>query len=202
MERKFNITTQKQEFLKECYIKEILTRARWHRRYGQNFPRSANAKLKTPKAKDRFRLPADDAFRGRMEEKRPEKRSEKRPERRSERVHEDLQSPKDGKERDGGEATGFTETLMRPASPGTLSLLYSGTSNEQQGHYRYMKARNRLKPEDKYTQPLLSSWEYGWQVGDITGRDGGQYRRCCIVSDTFYSKNGIPHQPHPKDMAL
>ncbi|KAM5172348.1 protein SPMIP1-like [Mantella aurantiaca] len=200
MERKFNITTQKQEFLKECYVKEILTRARWHRRYGQNFPRLANTKIKTPKAKDRFKLPAiaDDAFRGSMEEK----RSERRPEKRSEPVQEDLLSPKGVKERDGGEATGFTETLMRPASPGTLSLLYSGTSNEQQGRYRYMNARNQLKPEDKYTQPLLSSWEYGWQMGDVTGSDGGRYRRCRIVSDTFFSKNGIPQQPHPKDMAL
>ncbi|XP_040197455.1 protein ATP6V1FNB [Rana temporaria] len=194
MAREFNLTTQKQDFLKECYLKEVLMRASWRHRYGQNLPRFANTKhnISVPKMKDHFKLPAisDSASHGSMDKKI------------SGNSHENNQGPKDINKIDGGETTCFTDTVMRPASPGTLTLLYSGTSKEEQGRYHYMRVRNKLKPENKYTYPLISSWEYGWQMGSATKNNRSLYRRCPIVNDTFFRKNGIPCEPHPKDMAL
>ncbi|XP_072254863.1 protein SPMIP1 [Pyxicephalus adspersus] len=191
MAREFNLTTQKQEFLRECYLKEILTRFNWRRRYGQNLPCFENKKQKIVMTKNTvsFKLPAitDAVIHDRMDQKR------------SEKIHRKKQSPK---ERNQIEPTCFTDNLMRPASPRTRNLLYSGTSKEEQGRYQYMKARNNLRPENKYTYPLVSSWEYGWQMGNASNSNGSPYRRCRIVNDTFFRKNGIPCQPHPKDMAL
>lgn len=54
---------------------------------------------------------------------------------------------------------------MRRAPPGTLKLLFQGISHDGQGRALYLRERHRQKPEEKFLYPVLSSWEYGWNIG-------------------------------------
>ncbi|XP_068128724.1 protein SPMIP1 [Hyperolius riggenbachi] len=194
MAREFNLTTQKQEFLKECYVKEILTRFHWRHQHGQNLPSLAKPKCNTakPKTKNRFSLPTipNASSCGNKNEEA------------AEGIHTNAQRVTDNGEVDDEEGADINDSLMRPASPRTQRLLYFGTSKEEEGRYRYMKTRNNLKPQDKYSYPLITSFEYGWHIGNIADNQSSVFRRCRIVRDTFFRKNGIPTDPDPKDMAL
>ncbi|XP_007500031.2 LOW QUALITY PROTEIN: protein ATP6V1FNB [Monodelphis domestica] len=55
---------------------------------------------------------------------------------------------------------------MRPATPKTGQLLYQGISHEGKGRLLYLRERWQQKPEDKFRFPVLSSWDYGWCIGD------------------------------------
>lgn len=35
------------------------------------------------------------------------------------------------------------------------------------GRSLYLQRRGHMKPEDKFSFPLLSSWEYGWRLGKM-----------------------------------
>uniref|UniRef100_A0A8D2L0Z7 Sperm microtubule inner protein 1 C-terminal domain-containing protein n=1 Tax=Varanus komodoensis TaxID=61221 RepID=A0A8D2L0Z7_VARKO len=52
---------------------------------------------------------------------------------------------------------------MRASTPQTLQLLYQGFSHEGRGRGHYLKERRKKSPEEKFSYPVLSSWEYGWQ---------------------------------------
>uniref|UniRef100_A0A3Q3KSD0 Sperm microtubule inner protein 1 C-terminal domain-containing protein n=1 Tax=Monopterus albus TaxID=43700 RepID=A0A3Q3KSD0_MONAL len=65
--------------------------------------------------------------------------------------------------------------------------VYSG-----KGRSLYLQRRGQIRPEEKFDFPLLSSWEYGWRLGDYTT----VYRtpscaRSSVVKNTFYAKNGV-----------
>ncbi|XP_056429089.1 protein ATP6V1FNB [Hyla sarda] len=187
MARESNLTTQKQEFIKESYLKEMHTRINWWRHHRPNIQPVLHSKAKT-KVKDHYKLPTI--------------------------MHSSIQT--DNKNlldiqnvqhmstasRSEQMETSLTDSMMKPVSPGTRSLLYNGTSKEQKGRYCYLKVRNSLRPEEKYCYPLATSWIYGWHLGNLVDNSCPQYRRCRIVSDTFYRKNGIPTQPSHTDMAL
>uniref|UniRef100_A0A7M4G2Y6 Uncharacterized LOC109311300 n=1 Tax=Crocodylus porosus TaxID=8502 RepID=A0A7M4G2Y6_CROPO len=83
---------------------------------------------------------------------------------------------------------------MRPASPGTMRLLYQGISREGKGRHLYLQERKQKSPEDKFSYPVLSSWEYGWRLGKAP-----THAKSRIVRDTFYIKNGIFHHPSKSD---
>ncbi|XP_075061356.1 protein SPMIP1 [Mixophyes fleayi] len=192
MARQFNLTTQTQECMKETYLKELMTRINWRRRYAKNFPTIATSKLK-PKIKDHFKLPSisDPSFQVANDNKSYES------------SHQNAQSPQDRSKTNVVETTSAMVAQMRPVSPKTQSLLYHGTSKQEEGRYHYMKARNNLKPEEKYLFPLATSWDYGWHLaGNSNNINCPLHRRCRIVTDTFFRKNGIPPEPNLKDMAL
>ncbi|XP_061474311.1 protein SPMIP1 [Rhineura floridana] len=89
---------------------------------------------------------------------------------------------------------------MRVPTPQTTQLLYQGFSREGKGRHLYLKERKMKSPEEKFCYPVLSSWEYGWRLGDIV-KDiktpiHGKSR---IVKDTFYFKNGIFYCPSQTD---
>ncbi|XP_072454933.1 protein SPMIP1 isoform X2 [Notamacropus eugenii] len=79
-----------------------------------------------------------------------------------------VQSPQEGGEKRQMEETKAESFLpeMRPATPKTGQLLYQGISREGKGRLLYLQARWQQKPEDKFQYPVLSSWDYGWCIGD------------------------------------
>uniref|UniRef100_A0A3B4ZJT1 Si:ch211-193l2.10 n=1 Tax=Stegastes partitus TaxID=144197 RepID=A0A3B4ZJT1_9TELE len=82
--------------------------------------------------------------------------------------------------------------LMRPVSPRTRRTLYQDSSHHGKGRRMYLQRRGHIRPEEKFDFPLLSSWEYGWRLGDYTL----DYRtpscaRSSVVKDTFYARNGV-----------
>lgn len=84
---------------------------------------------------------------------------------------------------------------MRPVTPGTKEKLYDGFTKEGRGRYQYLVSRNEKSPEEKFSYPLLSSWEYGWRLGDVIKKEDikkPKNGRTRIVADTFYTRTGIP----------
>lgn len=55
---------------------------------------------------------------------------------------------------------------MRPVSPQSKETLYNGLSKEGKGRSQYLKRRMQKMPEERFVYPLLSSWEYGWRLGN------------------------------------
>lgn len=84
---------------------------------------------------------------------------------------------------------------MRPPSASTKGKLYDGFTKEGKGRYQYLLSRNQKNPEEKYTFPLTSSFEYGWKLSDVINKKdikkpaNGRTR---IVADTFYTRTGMP----------
>ena len=85
---------------------------------------------------------------------------------------------------------------MYPAPERQKTLLYDGFTKEGKGRHQYLQSRYRSDiPETKYQFPLISSWEYGWRLNDVTDKNligkppNGRTR---IVADTFYTRTGIP----------
>lgn len=84
---------------------------------------------------------------------------------------------------------------MVPAPTRTKTLLYDGFTKEGRGRYQYLQSRYQEIPEDKYHFPVLSSWEYGWRLGDVIKTEDIKkptQGRTRIVADTFYTRTGIP----------
>ncbi|XP_030634139.1 protein ATP6V1FNB [Chanos chanos] len=90
--------------------------------------------------------------------------------------------------------------LMRPVSPETKQALYQGFSKEGKGRRLYLHKRDQKGPEEKYDYPLLSSWEYGWRLGDYEhDYKSPSNGRSQIVKSTFYARNGIFNIPSATD---
>ncbi|XP_059581509.1 protein ATP6V1FNB [Alligator mississippiensis] len=66
---------------------------------------------------------------------------------------------------------------MKPVPPDVQALLYQGISHDGQGRWRYLRARAGLSPEDKYDEPITSSFDYGWQLGEV-GAGVGHIQLC------------------------
>ncbi|XP_038204611.1 protein ATP6V1FNB [Arvicola amphibius] len=98
-------------------------------------------------------------------------------------------------------AQGRPEDLeMRQPTPATLKLLFQGISHDGQGRTLYLKERNRLIPEKKYKYPMVSSWEYGWHVGDVMkDYDSPTHARSQSIAKSFYIKSSIFHIPRRTD---
>jgi len=81
----------------------------------------------------------------------------------------------------------------------TRGKIYDGSSREGKGRCSYLKARCELNPEEKYNFPVLSSWEYGWRLGEVVKVEemkNPEFGRSRIVADTFYRSNftGLSHK--------
>ncbi|XP_076844402.1 protein SPMIP1 isoform X2 [Brachyhypopomus gauderio] len=90
--------------------------------------------------------------------------------------------------------------LMRPVSPKTRETLYNGFSKEGRGRIFYLKSRVQKGPEERFDYPILSSWEYGWRLGDyINNYRSPSNGRSEVVKSTFYARNGIFNIPSATD---
>lgn len=79
--------------------------------------------------------------------------------------------------------------MIRPDSR-TTSLLYSGSTRE--ARQRYLRTRQRRRPESRFTFPVVSSWEYGWKLDDVVKIEqlrNPVHGRNRIIADTFYRPN-------------
>ncbi|XP_069372615.1 protein SPMIP1 [Paralichthys olivaceus] len=81
---------------------------------------------------------------------------------------------------------------MRPVSPQTSQALYQDSSHHGRGRRLYLQRRGLRRPEEKFDFPLLSSWEYGWRLGDYAL----DYRtpscaRLSVVRNSFFTRNGV-----------
>jgi len=85
---------------------------------------------------------------------------------------------------------------MRPVGERSKALLYEGFSREGRGRARYLRDRRLLEPGAKFTHPVVSSWEYGWKVGDEMDAYGRPtHARTSTIQDSFYTRNGVPSMP-------
>ncbi|XP_062420128.1 inverted formin-2 [Pungitius pungitius] len=90
--------------------------------------------------------------------------------------------------------------LMRPVSPETRSALYQDSSHHGKGRSLYLQKRGHVRPEEKFDFPLLSSWEYGWRLGDHTLDYKTPSRaKSSVVKNTFYARNGVFSRPSATD---
>ncbi|XP_063301546.1 protein SPMIP1 [Pelobates fuscus] len=177
MARLVSLTTQQQDFIKESYIKEIMSRVKWQHRYGPEIQVQKKSKQK-PKTQIDIKLPII-------------KNSSMMTRQEQQELKDIDQTVNDFERR----------ADMRPVSPKTQSLLYQCRSRDGKGRNEYLRVRNQMKPEEKYFYPLTSNWAYGWQIGNIDKRQSPFFRRCHIVSDTFFRKNGVLLEIHPRDVA-
>ncbi|CAH2042616.1 unnamed protein product, partial [Iphiclides podalirius] len=86
--------------------------------------------------------------------------------------------------------------LMKPIEPEVLDLLYGST--EKGATFKYLNARNKKSPEEKFNYRVTTNLEYGWQhkQSRVPPRDFNR-GRCAILRDTFYRKNNLaPDPPH------
>lgn len=89
---------------------------------------------------------------------------------------------------------------MRPASPKTRQSLYQDSSHQGRGRSLYLRRRGQMRPEEKFDFPLVSSWEYGWRLGDYSLDYKTPTRaRSSVVKSTFYARNGVFSSPSPTD---
>ncbi|XP_053615114.1 uncharacterized protein LOC128677957 [Plodia interpunctella] len=97
------------------------------------------------------------------------------------------------------ESRGDDDSLMTPIEPEILDLLYNST--EKGAAEKYLKARNKKAPDDKFYFRIVTSWDYGWQQKQsrLRARDVNR-GRCAILRDTFYRKNNLA--PDPKHYSV
>uniref|UniRef100_A0A8C5QY12 Sperm microtubule inner protein 1 n=1 Tax=Leptobrachium leishanense TaxID=445787 RepID=A0A8C5QY12_9ANUR len=154
MARMLNLTTQKQEFMKETYAKEFLLKLKWQRRYGTELKIKEQPRPKRKTQHD-IKLPAinntdlvtiaEQGTLGTIGQ-----------------LQKDFQMRNEGLQ---DQSAILCVGDMKPVTPKTRSLLYHGTSREGEGRYKYLRVRRYKKPEEKYVYPLTSNQTYGWQIG-------------------------------------
>jgi len=87
---------------------------------------------------------------------------------------------------------------MRAVDDKGKTSLYEGFSREGKGRYRYLRERHTLSPETKFTFPMVSSWEYGWKIGEEMPAYGRpRHARTAMIKDSFYTRNGVPAMSRP-----
>ncbi|KAK2861656.1 hypothetical protein Q5P01_001189 [Channa striata] len=179
------LTTQSQNRYREQIQKEMLTRLAWRSHYAQVYPPCSKAPTLSREPSQLPQLPA--APRPVLP---PVKRT---PEKQSSRPPPPVR-PAEEQERLNAAST------MRPVSPQTRQALYLDSSHHGKGRSLYLQRRGRIRPEEKFDFPLLSSWEYGWRLGDYTLDYRTPARaRSSVVKNTFYARNGVFSVPSATD---
>ncbi|XP_039401977.1 protein ATP6V1FNB [Mauremys reevesii] len=184
------LTTRDQHCWKELIEKEAFSRVSWKVKYGHKFPRLEPCS--GPRRK--CILPAICPLKEQEERLSPPRTQEEGTG--FKKQGEGISLPR--KQEDKDQEPLLKE--MRPATPKTKHLLYQGISREGQGRHLYLQERKLKNPEEKFHYPVLSSWEYGWRLGDvITEIKAPIHARSGIVKDTFYIRNGVFHHPSKSD---
>lgn len=83
---------------------------------------------------------------------------------------------------------------MIPPERDVKAQLYQGISRDGKGRHLYLKSRNIPDPDHKYHSPVVSSWQYGWNMSDIVEKQEmkkPEFGRKRLITDTFYTRNGI-----------
>jgi len=179
MTRQSNIDTTRQEFLKESYRKENTLRNKWFREHfgsdalpaGVGGAESSTSPVPEKKVGNRGKptfikiKPAPAT---------PPKRA----------------SPA-AKESESAKAPG---PEMRPPTPETKKMIYTGLSCEGNGRVAYLGKRKGLAPEKKFEYPLTSALEVGWDISEIAKTADIKevhYGKSRIVRDTFFAESGV-----------
>ncbi|XP_021021405.1 protein ATP6V1FNB [Mus caroli] len=177
MSRQLNMDTLRQNFWKEEYLKEMMLRYEWQRKYGT----LVKAKQK---AKAASRLPR------KLPTLLP-KASVAPPPPASKTTPSKAPSP-------APEPLFLSD--MYPVAPNTKALLYEGISHDLQGRYQYLNTRKLDLPETRYLFPITTNFTYGWQLGPPTKQELVSCKMCRIES--FFRKNGAFALLDPRDLAL
>ena len=81
---------------------------------------------------------------------------------------------------------------MKKPNESVTGLLYDGLSKEGKGRRQYLGERKLEKPEDRFEYPLLSSFEYGWKLNEVSQEyKTPVHGRGRIVEESFYRRNGV-----------
>ncbi|XP_062990304.1 protein SPMIP1 [Elgaria multicarinata webbii] len=187
MARPLNMDTLQQNFWKEEYLKEIMLRFGWHQKYG------ALVKAKQESRRERRKKAVDTTLRlPSVQAPLPVKPSS------PPKPPAPMRPPR---ERDlTGLDAMILEAEMKPAPREVRALLYQGISHEDEGRYRYLKTRLLTQPEDKYTFPITTNFNYGWQMGKMATVHTAPTPKTRIES--FFRKNGAFSLLNPRDVAL
>ncbi|KAM4582533.1 protein SPMIP1 [Fundulus diaphanus] len=175
------LTTQSQNFYTEQIQKEVSTRLAWKSRYAKRYPSSYHSSEPTKLPQ----LTPDTPIVPRNQSDLPPPPLLPPPPPllpKEEKQHLDV------------------PPLMRPVSPQTRQALYQDSSHNGRGRSLYLRRRSCIRPEEKFDYPLLSSWDYGWRLGDYSV----EYRtpscaRSSVVRSTFYARNGVFNNPSATD---
>ncbi|KAM4873938.1 protein SPMIP1 [Thomomys bottae] len=176
MARQLNMDTMRQNFWKEEYLREMLLRCEWRRKYGpllkakQKAKAAARLPLKLPTLQPKTPLPAPSV---------PKAEPPKAP------------SPV---------SAALPQSEMYPVQPAIRALLYEGISHDFQGRYRYLNTRKLDNPEKRYFFPITTSFAYGWQLGPPPKQEITSCKMCQI--DSFFRKNGAFALLDPRDLAF
>ncbi|XP_070759394.1 protein SPMIP1 [Enoplosus armatus] len=183
------LTTQSQNCYREQIQKEMLTRLAWKNRYAKLYPSCYNPRNNSTEPTQLPHLPADPRAVLPAVTRTPEKRSDLPP-----------PPPPPPVLSLEGEGRLNVASPMRPVSPQTRYALYQESSHHGKGRSQYLHRRGRMKPEEKFDFPLLSSWEYGWRLGDYTLDYRTPSRaKSSVVKSTFYARNGVFSSPSATD---
>uniref|UniRef100_UPI0037E82180 protein SPMIP1 n=1 Tax=Semicossyphus pulcher TaxID=241346 RepID=UPI0037E82180 len=181
------LTTQSQNCYREQIQKEMLTRLAWKSRYGELYPSCCDPGNKITERAQPLDLPAEHRAVLPPVSRTPEKKSD----------HPPPAPPVNSLEREGRLSV---PPLMRPVSPQTRHALYQDSSHHGKGRSLYLQRRGRIRPEEKFDFPVLSSWEYGWRLGDYTLDYRTPSRaKSSVVKNTFYARNGVFSSPSATD---
>jgi len=86
---------------------------------------------------------------------------------------------------------------MKKVDPALRKSMYNGLSHNEEGVYRYLQTRKHVIPEEKYTSPIVSSWEYGWNLWPHMHKFGGsEHARNKVVQQSFYRNGGVINPPN------
>lgn len=177
-----NFTTAFQEFMKESIEKETNQRLAW-------FNKRRSQSITRPRQLEVFRKKITEGSKPSeaLLEKLPAIGSEVR----RNRKKADFNDPLLGNR---AQTCVDLQAEMKPPSPVTRDTLFDGFTKEGKGRYQYLRKRYDTIPEQKYTFPIISSWDYGWRLDDVMKKEEIKkptHGRTRIVSDTFYNRNGI-----------
>ncbi|XP_029358542.1 protein ATP6V1FNB [Echeneis naucrates] len=176
------LTTQSQNFYREQIQKEMLARLAWKSRYAKLYPSCSSQQNNSTEPTQlpqlpQAALPPINSTRMSQSDRPPPPRPPP-----------PVSSPPS------------VPPLMRPVSPQTRQTLYNDSSHHGKGRSLYLQRRGLMKPEEKFDFPLLSSWEYGWRLGDYSLDYRTPSRaRSSEVKNTFYAKNGVFSSPSATD---
>ncbi|XP_060897825.1 protein SPMIP1 [Labrus mixtus] len=173
---RYLLTTQSQNCYREQIQKEMMTRLAWKRRYAEHYPSCYNPGNTSAETTQLPHLPADHRTvlpTVTMKPKPPP-------------------PPPPPVVSLDEERRLSVAPLMRPVSPQTRSALYQESSHHGKGRSLYLQRRGRIRPEERFDFPVLSSWEYGWRLGDYTLDYTTPSRaKSSVVKNTFYARNGV-----------
>ncbi|XP_033746572.1 protein ATP6V1FNB-like [Pecten maximus] len=187
MARNYPASTQIQKFLEESYNKERDSRLAWYFKKTDKSNSMAQSK-QSEVARRQIQnapKPAEDLLNKLPADRTPQRFNKKKSNFQDVPLRENISAE-------------MLNVAMHPVTTNVRNKLYDGFTKEGKGRYQYLCDRYKESPEDKFQFPLLSSWEYGWRLGDVVKKSEIKkppFGRTRIVADTFYTRTGIPGNP-------